>query len=286
MPQSKLLVPAIKFVRLGHTRAHTSQDVTSFDNPSIEPVYTRRLRVDNSRSMNARPISGSSASPHRGWSPWLFFKVAYLAAALVCLIQWQGPAVWSRVDFFSGGYLLIRGLRLLRSILKPSRKHDSSEFRRERWGSTSAPGFVNWTLALTLADLAVFLDYGHWHLMPSLKQPSLQASGLLLYLMAALLMWWTKRYLGAAFANGRVEPTLMQSGPFRHVRHPYYSGALVEKIAVALMLASPVGWLLTVPWTFLLIRQVRLEEVHLRGLFGHEYESYTRKTTRLVPGIY
>ncbi|MBO0912387.1 MAG: isoprenylcysteine carboxylmethyltransferase family protein [Acidobacteria bacterium] len=124
------------------------------------------------------------------------------------------------------------------------------------------------------------------HLVPSLEKPSLQASGLLLYLTAALWMGWTKQYLGTAFADGRVEPTLMQSGPFRYVRHPYYGGALVEKIGAALVFASALGWLLAVPWALLLIRQVRLEEVHLRGLFGHEYESYSQKTSRLVPGIY
>jgi protein-S-isoprenylcysteine O-methyltransferase Ste14 len=118
--------------------------------------------------------------------------------------------------------------------LRPSRKHDSSEFRRERWGSTAAPGWVNWALALTLADLAVYLDYGHWHLVPGLKQPYMQAFGLLLYLGAALWMRWTKRFLGTAFAGNRVQPMFMRLGPFRHVRHPYYAGALIEKVATAL----------------------------------------------------
>lgn len=238
-------------------------------------------------STNATPTQGSLVSQHRRRvSPWLLFKIAYLAVALVCLIQWGGPSLWSRVDLFSGFYLLIRGLRLLRSVLKPSRKHDSSEFRRERWGSTAAPGWVNWALALTLADLAVYLDYGHWHLVPGLKRPSMQALGLLLYLVAALWMWWTKRFLRTAFADYRVQPMLMQSGPFRHVRHPYYAGALIEKIAAALVFASVVGWLLIVPWSFLLLRQIRLEEVHLHALFGREYDAYAQQTARLVPGIY
>jgi protein-S-isoprenylcysteine O-methyltransferase Ste14 len=238
-------------------------------------------------STAAAPTEATFVSqPRRQLSPWLPFKIAYPVVALLCLIQWSGPSPWARVDLFSGFYLLIRGLRVMRSVLKPSRKRDSGEFRRERWGSTAAPGWVNWALALTLADLAVFLDYGHWHLVPGLRRPYLQALGLLLYVAAALWMRWTKRFLSMAFADNRVQPTLTQSGPFRHVRHPYYAGALLEKIAAALVFASAAGWLLIVPWSFLLLRQIRLEETHLRALFGPEYDAYARQTARLVPRIY
>ena len=121
----------------------------------------------SSVSTGAPSVHGNAASrTRRRVSGWDIFKIAYPLVALSCLIQWRGSSPWARVDFFSGGYLLIRGLRVLRSVVRPSRKADSSEFRKERWGSTSAPGWVNWALALTLADLAVFLDYGHWHLAP------------------------------------------------------------------------------------------------------------------------
>jgi len=218
--------------------------------------------------------------------PWLPFKIAYPAVAFACLIQWGGPSLWLRVDFFSGGYFLIEGLRVLRSVLNPSRKPRSKEAWRERWGSTAAPGCISRALALSVADLAVYLDYGHWHLLPNLKRPYVQASGLLLYFAAALWMWWTKRYLEPAFADNRVQPTLVRSGPFQYIRHPTYAGAMMEKIAVALVFASAVGWLLVVVWSLFLLRQVRLEEVHLHNLFGREYEAYTRQTAKLVPGIY
>jgi len=218
--------------------------------------------------------------------PWFPFKAGYLAVALACLIQWGKPSLWVRVDLFSGGYLLMRALPVLRSVLNPPGVRLSSECQRERWGSTAAPGWVSWALALSLADLAVYVDYGHWHLVPSLERPSAQVFGLLLYLVAALWMRWTQRHIGTAFADNSPRPTLMQSGPFRHIWHPYYAGAMMEKIAVALVFASAVGWLLVVPWWVLILRQVRLEEVHLHRLFGREYEAYTRQTARLMPGIY
>src|SRR5262245_24065413 len=105
-------------------------------------------------STNVTSAQGNSLPQHgRRMSPWLPFKIAYPAVALVCLIQWGKPSLWSRVDFFSGTYLLIRGLRVLRSMLNPSSQRHSSEYRRERWGSTAAPGWVSWALALTVTDL-------------------------------------------------------------------------------------------------------------------------------------
>jgi len=227
-------------------------------------------------------------------SLWSFFSVGYLVVALACLIQWKKRSPWSRVDIFSGGYLLMRALPFLPWMLRRtkmllsgrSKESIPPESRAERWGSTAAPSWEYWALALTLADLAVYLDYGHWHLMPSLHQPGVQAFGLVLHLAVALWGRWTAKYLSVAFSGANLTPALVRSGPFRYIRHPTYAGAIVEKIAVALVFASLVGWLLVIPWCVLLLRQVRLEELHLRKLFGSEYVSYSRQTARLVPGIY
>jgi protein-S-isoprenylcysteine O-methyltransferase Ste14 len=227
-------------------------------------------------------------------SLWPFFSVGYLVVALACLIQWKKGSLWSRIDIFSGGYLLMRVLPFLLRMLRRtkmllsgrSKKSIPPASRAERWGSTAAPSWEYWALALTVADLAVYLDYGHWHLMPSLQPPDLQAAGLVLHLAVALWGMWTARYLAVAFSGANLTPALVRSGPFQYIRHPTYAAAMVEKIAVALVFASPVGWLLLIPWCVLLLRQVRLEELHLQRLFGSEYVSYSRQTARLVPGIY
>ncbi|HTS34483.1 MAG TPA: isoprenylcysteine carboxylmethyltransferase family protein [Candidatus Solibacter sp.] len=158
--------------------------------------------------------------------------------------------------------------------------------RKERWGSNAAPGWVNWALVLMLADFAVFLDYGHFHLMPRLEQPTAQACGLLLHLATALWKRWADSFLGAAFGKDSSTPMLVQSGPFRYLRHPYYAAALLERVSVALIFASFLGWLLILPWSVLLVRQVQREESHLRKLFGDEYELYSQHTAKLLPGIF
>jgi protein-S-isoprenylcysteine O-methyltransferase Ste14 len=104
----------------------------------------------------------------------------------------------------------------------------------------------------------------------------------------AVTVWqkWTDRHLDRAFAGQTLRPRLTQSGPFGYVRHPRYAGALAGKVAAALVFASALGWLQAALWSVLLLRQIRLEEVHLRGLFGREYEEYSQHTARLVPGIF
>jgi protein-S-isoprenylcysteine O-methyltransferase Ste14 len=231
---------------------------------------------------------GNSVSgPERELNPWLLFAVGHLAVSLACLIQWGQPSAWARVDLFSGGYLVLRSLPVLRSILSPFRARGSAESNRERWGSTSAPRFVSFTLVLSIADVAIYLDYGHWNLTPALQRPAAQAAGLLLHLAVAFWNRWAARYHRAAFDNNAVRPALVRSGPFRYVRHPIYAGAMIQKIAAALVFGSAVGWLLAALWWVLLLRQVRLEETHLRKLFGDEYEGYARQTpAKLAPGIF
>ena len=78
----------------------------------------------------------------------------------------------------------------------------------------------------------------------------------------------------------------MNVGPYRYVRHPRYTAAILGKVAVALALASAAGWLLALAWGFLLTRKMTIEESHLRKRFGKSYELYKRNTAKLIPGVY
>jgi protein-S-isoprenylcysteine O-methyltransferase Ste14 len=141
-----------------------------------------------------------------------------------------------------------------------------------------------------LADLTVFLDYGHWQLMPELKRRGLQSLGLGLYALSAGWQMWSDTYLARYFGGNEPAKEPMSKpiteGPFRYVRHPRYAGAMVGKIAFALVFASVLGWPLAAAWILMLFRKVLMEETRLRDLFGAEYETYARHTARLVPGVY
>jgi len=228
----------------------------------------------------------SNPQPGREFNPWLLFALVQLLAALACLIQWGNPSPWARVDVFSGGYLFLRALPVFRSLITPFRDRLTREGKRERFGLTSGPGVLGISVILSIVDLAVYLDYGHWHLTPSLVRPPLQAFGLLLHFTVAVCNRWTSRYLRAAFANGVTRPTLMRSGPYAYIRHPTYAGAMIQRVAEPLVFGSVVAWALAVVWWALLLRQVWIEEVHMRELFGADYDSYARGTAKLIPGVF
>jgi protein-S-isoprenylcysteine O-methyltransferase Ste14 len=157
---------------------------------------------------------------------------------------------------------------------------------REWWAlesNHSAPPLV---VFLMVADLAVFLDYGHWRLVPALEQSWLQSLGLGLYLGVAIWQTWTDTYLARYFSQQHSKAVPMDHGPYRYVRHPRYAAAIVAKVAFALALASVVGWVLVAAWAILLLRKIAIEEAHLRAVFGNRYEAYSQKTARVLPGIY
>ncbi len=61
---------------------------------------------------------------------------------------------------------------------------------------------------------------------------------------------------------------------------------MIQRVAEALVFGSVVAWVLAAFWWALLLRQIRIEEVHLRDIFGDEYEAYSRQTAKLVPGVF
>jgi len=213
-------------------------------------------------------------------------SLGYLGVALACLMQWSGSNLWLRVDGFAGSYLALRLAGSLYSILSSREVFHSKPAMQEWWALDSDPTGPKWVMLLMAADLAVFLDYGHGHLIPRLAQPVLQTIGLVLYLAVTVWQIWTDAYLARYFNKSEPSPVPMNYGPYRYVRHPRYAAAILGKVAMALTLASILGWLLVVAWAVLLLRKIAVEEKHLRDRFGPRYDTYAETTARVIPGIY
>ena len=216
----------------------------------------------------------------------LTFSLGYLALALACLIRWGSPHPWLRVDFFSGGYLALRFLGSIHSLISSRGVFHSRPVMREWWALDSDPAGPKWVMFLMAADLTVFLDYGHWQLVTELEQPMLQSLGLGLYVAVAIWQTWTDNCLAEYFSQENLESGPMNHGPYRYVRHPRYSAAIAAKVAFALALASALGWILAAAWAVLLLKKIAIEEAHLRTVFGTRYEMYSQRTAKVIPGIY
>jgi len=211
----------------------------------------------------------------------------YFAAAIACLRQWGSADPWARLDVFSGTYLVLGVLATVALALGFNRvAFRSIALMREAAGTGYDRATTAWGTLLSLAELAVYLDYGHWHLVPGLEQRALQSAGLGIMIVGFAWMLWTDSYLVRHFSGDLATRKLIVKGPYRLVRHPRYLSILAGKAALALVFASVLAWLLAIVWILLLLRRIQLEEAHMRKLFGAEYDAYARYTARLLPGIY
>jgi protein-S-isoprenylcysteine O-methyltransferase Ste14 len=174
------------------------------------------------------------------------------------------------------------GLRSMGMRATPAGREAGNELA----GITFDPKFFRFISILAFWDLLAFVDYGHWHLVPALENSALQYLGLALYIAGCVWLIWTDRFLLAHFSGDLANRKIIAEGPYRFVRHPRYLALTISRVAFALMLASVLAWIAFVFWMFAILRHIRLEEPHLREIFGSAYDDYARRTVRLIPGIY
>ena len=112
--------------------------------------------------------------------------------------------------------------------------------------------------------------------------------GVALGLVAGFLLIWTFHSLGKNLTDTvvtRKEHTLVTSGPYRWVRHPFY---LTLALAVMANSLAAANWFLLITGclalAFIALR-TRKEEENLLARFGDEYRMYTQRTGRFFPKI-
>jgi len=216
----------------------------------------------------------------------LLSSFLYQVTALLCLLHWRSATPWRDLDFFSGGFFVLNALLLLHRVRFSLGIFDSQEKLREASGLNYDPATIRLGTMLAIADLSVFLDYAHWHLMPALRQSALQIAGLALYACAVAGLMWTDNYLTRHFRGDLNNRPLMTAGPFGIVRHPRYASLLLAKLGFTLLFASILAWISLVASILMVRRRIRLEETHLREVFGPGYGNYSERTARLLPRIY
>jgi protein-S-isoprenylcysteine O-methyltransferase Ste14 len=80
---------------------------------------------------------------------------------------------------------------------------------------------------------------------------------------------------------------LAKEGPYRFVRHPIYTGMLGMLLATGLAISNGLALVVAIVIFFFGTSiRMRSEEKLLREAFGSEFESYVRKVSAIVPGIY
>jgi protein-S-isoprenylcysteine O-methyltransferase Ste14 len=114
--------------------------------------------------------------------------------------------------------------------------------------------------------------------------------GIALVLAGSAVRWWAIRTLGRWFTyDVRVTQgqPVVQTGPYRWVRHPSYTGILLVLVGIGLTLGN---WLslvcIVVLPTVGLLRRIRVEEAALVSGIGEPYLRYAAGRPRLFPGLW
>lgn len=101
--------------------------------------------------------------------------------------------------------------------------------------------------------------------------------------------WWARIHLGrlwSATVTRKKDHRVVDTGPYRLVRHPIYTGILLAALASACMrgtLLAATGFVVLVVSFYI---KARLEERFLRRELGHDaYDAYARRTPMLMPFV-
>jgi protein-S-isoprenylcysteine O-methyltransferase len=115
-------------------------------------------------------------------------------------------------------------------------------------------------------------------------------AGAVVFAAGIMVRWYAILALGRFFTVNvaiAADHRLVEAGPYRLLRHPSYTGALLAFLGLGLCLDNWASLaLLMVPTSVVFLWRMRIEENALLETFGERYRDYMRRTRRLIPFIY
>ncbi|MGH7611830.1 MAG: methyltransferase family protein [Candidatus Dormibacteria bacterium] len=118
---------------------------------------------------------------------------------------------------------------------------------------------------------------------------ALVAAGGVMMAAGIALRWWAVRTLGRHFQvriTTSADQRLVQTGPYRWIRHPGYTGALLTVAGCLCCCADLASWALLALPLAAYGRRVGLEERALADRFGEGYRAYAAGRKRLIPFLF
>ena len=120
--------------------------------------------------------------------------------------------------------------------------------------------------------------------------PVLMVLGTAVLVASLYLFRLTHKALGKMWSHSldlREDHKLVTTGIYENVRHPMYSAFWAWALGAALLLPNWVaGFSGLIGFGTLFFLRVGQEEAMMKKEFGEEYEAYSARTKRIIPGIY
>ena len=193
-----------------------------------------------------------------------------------------------------GWFLLLTGILYTVGILI-----DGYVRREEFWGAKqSGDNFQEerddrsfWPIALGIMAVFFLSPVEYLYFATFLPRTVwVETVGTGLVILGSILFVWARRTLGKHYSGHvsvKKEQKLVQSGPYRIIRHPAYAGYLLMAFGLALGYSSLLGFvanlLILLPAT---VYRISVEDRILAEHFSTKFEKYIQKKKRLLPGIW
>ncbi len=196
--------------------------------------------------------------------PSLFTQPRYTLTFVIVMITWAAPDVIDAIRRRpKGNTVIVRE-------------------RRSHW-------FIRIGLSLAIIA-AILLSHHRPEGTLPYHRPYLFILGVVLVFAGFSLRRWAIRTLGRFFTVDVATYTdqrVVDTPPYRRIRHPAYSGSMLSLLGTGLMLGHWLGLLLIALASIVTFGyRVRLEERALLAALGEPYAAYMRRTKRFVPFLF
>ncbi|TLN19301.1 isoprenylcysteine carboxylmethyltransferase family protein [bacterium] len=218
--------------------------------------------------------------------------LAFFVPVLAVLLAWLG---WSTLrDNPLGWFLFVTGVVYAVGVVIVLWIRRKRFWQSQLGGRTTEEekGDRSFWLYLPGAMAAFFIPPIEYSYLPAIlpRAAGLAWAGVILVLLGCALFAWARRTLRAAYSghlNVTTEQILVQSGPYRIVRHPAYLGYVLMSLGVCLGYSSLYG-LISIPVLLLpgLVYRIRTEDRLLEAHFQDQFRAYAARTARLIPRLW
>ncbi len=149
-------------------------------------------------------------------------------------------------------------------------------------------------ILIGLLWLGVVLNFALAALFPAAAIPwqrtALFGIGVSLILLGTALRWYAIWKLGSYFTRDvavSANQEVVQSGPYRYIRHPAYSGTFATMLGLGLALTNWASLVALLACVFAgHLYRVHVEEKALVQAIGQPYIEYMQHTRRFIPWVF
>jgi len=165
-------------------------------------------------------------------------------------------------------------------------------FKRSKSNATSKDRHslsLIWLVNLAAVALGIFAAYRLHNCRIPYSELTLRVA-VVLFSVGLTLRWWAIIHLGRFFTTNVAiakDHHVVDTGPYRFIRHPSYTGSLMAVFGFALSFHNWATFLIIlIPCYAVTLWRIHVEEQALTEGLGQPYKDYMARTKRLIPFVY